>query len=126
VPLVFEAAVGDDRLLTELMACAPDEPCLAFGIPEIEVARLAAWVLSQPEPADLTNPEVVIEFGALGALPEANDAETTLRNAGVLGECRPPLDGGRLITRAEALASLLRWVHGPTIADCADVTQPVR
>jgi hypothetical protein len=126
VPQVFEAAVGDARALNELMACVPDEPCLAFGIPETEVARLAAWALSRPEPADLTNPEVVIEMGALGALPEAGEAEATLRSAGVLGSCRPPLDDQRLITRAEALASLLRWVHGPAIADCPDVTQPVR
>lgn len=126
IPQVFVAAVGDARALNELMGCVETEPCLASGIPETEVARLAAWALSEPEPADLTSPELVNTVGALGALPEADEAETTLRNAGVLGGCRSPLDDRRLITRGEALASLLRWVHGPTIADCADVTQSVR
>ena len=126
IPQVFEAAVGDARALSELMGCVETEPCLAFGIPETEVARLAAWALSEPKPADLTSPELVNTVGALGVLPEADQAETTLRNAGVLGACRPPLDDQRLITRGEALASLLRWIHGPTIADCPDVTQPVR
>lgn len=126
IPQVFVAAAGDARALSELMGCVETEPCLAFGIPETEVARLAAWALSKPQPADLTSPELVNTVGALGVLPDADEAETLLRNAGVLGECRPPLDDQRLINRGEALANLLRWIHGPTIADCADVTQPVR
>ena len=126
VPQVFEPAAADSRTLSELMGCEEGEPCLAFGVDEIAVAQMAAWALGQPKPADLTNPEWVLEVGALGLLPEGAEAEVTLRNAGVLGECRPPLDGERLVTRQEALTSLVRWVLGPTIADCADVSQAVR
>ena len=126
VPQVFEAAAADSRTLGELMGCEEGEPCLAFGVDETAVAQMAAWALGQPKPADLSNPELVLEVGALGILPEAAEAEVTLRNAGVVGECRPPLDGERLVTRQEALTSLVRWVLGPTIADCADVSQPVR
>ncbi len=126
VPQVFEPAAANSQVLAELMGCVEGEPCLAYGVDETAVARLAAWALGRPEPADLTNPELVLEVGALGVLPDAADAELTLRNAGVVGECRPPLDDQRLITREEALTSMLRWVLGPTIADCADISQPVR
>ena len=122
MPQVLEPLGDEQRVIGELMGCQTPEPCLAFGIPESELARIAAWALDRPHIGPTTNPEVVIEMGQLATLPTPAAAEEKLRASGLIGACRPPLDHERLVTRETALASLVRWVLGPAV-DCADISQ---
>jgi hypothetical protein len=126
IPQVFEPLGDEQRVIGELMGCSTLEPCFDVGIPETDVARIAAWALDRIQSRETINPEVVIEMGQLETLPESSDAEARLRAAGLIGVCRPPLDHAQLVTREHALTSIVRWVVGPAIGDCEVVSQRIR
>ncbi len=119
---VFEPLGDEQRMIDELLGCSTQEPCLEFGVTESDLARAAAWALDEIESADITNPEVATELDQLEMLPPAAEAETQLRDSGLLGACRPPLDTEQLLTREQVLISLVRWVVGPSI-DCVEMSQ---
>ena len=119
---VFEPIGDEQRLIDELLGCPTPEPCLELGVTESDLARVAAWALDRIAGANITNPEVVTELGQLQALPPAADAETQLRDEGLIGECLPPLDNEQLLTREQALISLVRLVVGPSF-DCLEMSQ---
>jgi len=121
-PRVLEPVGDEQRVIGELMGCQTLEPCLAFGIPESELARIAAWALDRLQRGATTNPEVVIEMGQLETLPSTGEAEHQLRTSGLIGWCRPPLDHEQLLTREIAVTSLVRWIVGP-MADCVEISQ---
>jgi len=126
IPQVFESVGNEQRVISELMGCQTLEPCLDVGVPETELARIAAWALDQPPSGALIYPTLMMEMGQNEKLPEPGDAEAQLRARGVIGVCRPPLDGEKLVTREGALTSLVRWVVGPTVGDCEVTTQRIR
>ncbi|MEX2251339.1 MAG: M23 family metallopeptidase [Acidimicrobiia bacterium] len=122
MPQVFEPLGNEQRVIDELMGCPTPEPCLELGVAESDLAMIAAWAVDRIQSAVITNPEVVIEMGQLDTLPSAGEAEAQLRDSGLIGACRPPLDGGQLLTRERALTSLVLWVVGPAI-DCVEMSQ---
>jgi len=122
MPQVFELLGDEQRVIGELMGCPTPEPCLDFGFPESELARIAVWAVDRLQSGVTTYPGVVIEMGQLETLAPAGEAEDRLRESGLLGECRPPLDHDHLLTRASVVTSLIRWVVAPMI-DCIEFNQ---
>ncbi len=119
---VFEPLGDEQRVINELMGCAPQEPCLEIGVTETDLAKVAAWASNRVPDAAIQNPEVVTGLDQLETYPTAADAEAQLRATGFIEECRPPLDDQDLVTRESALISLVRWVVGPPL-DCAVMNQ---
>nr|MDP9494834.1 M23 family metallopeptidase [Actinomycetota bacterium] len=122
MPQVFEPLGDEQRLIGELMGCLTPEPCLDFGVPESELARIAVWAVDRLQSSVTIYPSVVIEMGQLETLPSAGDAEAQLRASGLLGECRPPLDHDHLLSRESVVSSLIHWILAP-IADCIEFSQ---
>jgi hypothetical protein len=122
VPQVFGPLGDEQRVIDELLGCPTPDPCLEFGVTESDLARVAAWALYRIHNPVITNPEVASELDQLEILPAAAEAEAQLRDSGLIGECRPPLDGEQLLDRESALISLFRWVVGPSV-DCVEMRQ---
>jgi murein DD-endopeptidase MepM/ murein hydrolase activator NlpD len=115
------------RTLEQAFGCAPIDECLEHGIPETELARIAAWVRVDAMVARLLPKRSVREGGHPDVnLPSAGDAETMLRSEGTLGECNPPLDPDQLLTREETLTLLVSWVRGANPEPCSRGVQGVR
>lgn len=122
MPQVFELLGDEQRLIGELMGCQTPEPCFDFGIPESELARIAVWAVDRIQSGVTAYPGVVIEMGQLETLPPAGEAEDQLRESGLLGACRPPLNHDQLLTRESVVASLVRWIVAPMV-DCIEFNQ---
>jgi hypothetical protein len=122
MPQVFEPLGDEQRVIGNLMGCETVEPCLDLGIPASDLARIAAWALDRLQSGETSNPEVVTEMGQFDTLPPSGEAESELRDRGLIGACRPPLDQEQLLSRETAVTSLVRWVLGPA-ADCVEMNQ---
>jgi hypothetical protein len=61
-------------------------------------------------------------MGQFDTLPPSGEAESELRDRGLIGACRPPLDQEQLLSRETAVTSLVRWVLGPAV-DCVEMNQ---
>ena len=113
--------------LEQVFGCSPVEECFDFGIPATEVARVAAWARIDSLVAFLLPKDPAIEGGPpVVSLPSAEDAEKRLRAEGALGECNPPLDAHRLLTRGEALTLLSSWARGSNPEPCSEGIQRIR
>ncbi len=123
--------LGPDRqtpdTLEQAFRCNPTEECFEFGIPATEVARVGAWARIDSLVASLLPKEPGFEGSRpMVNLPSAEDAEKRLRAEGALGECNPPLDAHRLLTRGETLTLLASWVRGSNPEPCSEGSQRVR
>ncbi|HEX6145230.1 MAG TPA: M23 family metallopeptidase [Acidimicrobiia bacterium] len=106
-PGTVEAALG----------CEPDETCLQIGLTEAELARIAMWVRIDAMVATLL-PAQPAEGSPRVFLLSAEEAEARLRSIGAVEECKPPLDGERLLTRAETAIRLVSWMRGVDPEPC--------
>jgi hypothetical protein len=122
MPQVLGPLGDEQRVIGELMGCLTPEPCLAFGVPESELARIAAWALDHIQSGAAPDAEFVSDMGQLDTLPSAAEAEQQLRAKGLIGACWPPLDHDQLATREQVLTNLVRWVTGPAV-DCVGIGQ---
>jgi len=120
MPRVLEPLGDEQRVIGELMGCLTPEPCLAFGVPQSELARIAAWALDHIQSGP--DAEVVSDLGQLDILPSAAEAEHELRAKGLIGACWPALDHDQLATREQVLTNLVRWLTGPAV-DCVGTSQ---
>lgn len=112
-PQTEKSAPGCERL----------DACVVFGLPETEIARLAMWVRTdalvaslRPSPPGEGVPEI--------RLLSAERAESLIRIIGAREACNPPLDGRRLLTRAETLIRLVSWARGIDPEPCPPPAQP--
>jgi murein DD-endopeptidase MepM/ murein hydrolase activator NlpD len=118
LPSPFDPDLVAAPVLEEAMGCAPIEDCLDFGIPETELARVAAWVaLDAAYTASLPHEQVLEGFPSV-PLPSSEAAEERLRQDGVIEECNIPLDDERLLSRQETLLLLVSWVDGVNPEPC--------
>jgi hypothetical protein len=93
------------------------------GLTETELARLAMWVNTDLLVASLRSappPEGQPDVSLLSAA----EAELRLHTVGAREACNPPLDGVRLLTRAETLVRLVSWIQGTNPEPCRPQTQP--
>jgi hypothetical protein len=121
-PLPEPLAAVDPASVEAALGCEPVETCLQVGLPETEVARIAIWIRTDALVATLRSspaPEGVPEVFLLST----GEAEARLRSMGALEACNPPLDGERLLTRAETILRLVAWVQGTNPEPCSQ-TQP--
>ena len=117
-PLPEPLAAVDPASVEAALGCERVEACLQVGLPETEVARIAIWIRTdalvatlRPSPAPEGVPEVF--------LLSPGEAEARLRSMGALEACNPPLDGERLLTRAETMLRLVAWVQGTNPEPCS-------
>jgi hypothetical protein len=114
------------RRLDEVLGCAPVSECLDFGVPESELARLAAWVRLDDAVASALPEESAFESDTRVPLPSPAAAEIWLRTEGVRGECNPGLDDSQLLTRGETLTLLASWLRGINPEACIVASQRTR
>lgn len=120
VPDVFAPVQDESRVMVELMGCDTAESCLPIGVTEKDVARLAWWAQTQARLTSATDPDLAHELGQVAELEGPAETERSMRSADVIGSCRPPLDGERLVTRGEAIVAMVRWVTGASVGECLD------
>jgi hypothetical protein len=97
-------------------ACPPDD-CALEGVTEGDVARLAMWVRIDAL-VDTLRPQTPSEGRREVLLPAAGEADAMLRDLGARDYCNPPLDHGRVLTRAEAVTRLVAWLSGANPEPC--------
>ncbi len=115
------------RMLELALGCEPMAECLDYGIPSTELARLAAWVRIDILVTSLLPENPEIEGGMpTVSLPSAADAEARLRSEGAIGACNPTLDDQLLLTREQALISLVSWMDGVNPEPCSPAPQLTR
>ena len=100
-----------------MLGCEPVETCLQIGLTESEVARIAMWVRIDAMVATLL-PAPPAEGTPKVFLLSAEEAEARLRSIGAVEACKPPLDGERLLTRAETTIRLVSWIRGVDPVPC--------
>ena len=113
---------GQYRPMSDTSACPPLDPCLLYGLPETEIARVAVWIRIDALVATL-RPRAQTEGVPEVFLPTAEEAEAKLREIGALAACNPSLDDDRVLTRAETVIRLVSWVQGRSPEPCPPPVQ---
>jgi hypothetical protein len=108
---------GQYRPMADASACPPQDPCLLYGLPETEVARLAMWIRIDALVATL-RPRAQTEGVPEVSLPTVDEAEAKLRQIGARAACNPALDDERVLTRAETVIRLFSWIQGRNPEPC--------
>jgi hypothetical protein len=108
---------GQYRPIGDASACPPPDPCLLYGLPETEIARLAIWIRIDALVATL-RPRAETEGVPVVALPTVDEAEDKLRQVGARGTCNAALDDDRVLTRAETVIRLFSWIQGRNPEPC--------
>jgi murein DD-endopeptidase MepM/ murein hydrolase activator NlpD len=108
--------------MSDTSACPPLDPCLLYGLPETELARLAIWIRIDALVATL-RPRTQTEGVPDVFLPTAEEAEAKLREIGALAACSPNLDADRVLTRAETVVRLVAWIEGRSPDSCPPPVQ---
>jgi murein DD-endopeptidase MepM/ murein hydrolase activator NlpD len=116
-PLPDPLRGADPGSVEAALGCEPVETCLQSGLTETEVARIAMWVRIDAMVATLL-PASPAEGSPRVFLLSAEEAEARLRSIGALEACKPPLDGERLLTRAETAIRLVSWIGGADPEPC--------
>jgi hypothetical protein len=116
-PLPDPLRDADPGSVEAALGCEPVETCLQIGLTETEVARIAVWVRIDAMVATLL-PAPPPEGSPRVFLLSAEEAEARLRSIGALEACKPPLDGERLLTRAETAIRLVSWIRGADPEPC--------
>lgn len=116
-PLPDPLQGADPGSVEAALGCEPVETCLQIGLTETELARIAMWVRIDAMVATLL-PAPPAEGSPRVFLLSAEEAEARLRSIGALEACRPPLDGERLLTRAETAIRLVSWMRGVDPLPC--------
>ncbi len=106
--------------------CTAAEECFHFGIPESEIARVAAWARIQSMVATLLPPKPGLDGSPTVNLPSPADAETRLRAEGLIGECATELDSRQLASREQTVNLLSSWLQGLNPEPCLDPDQRAR
>jgi len=127
LPNSLSADLQRARMFDLVSGCTPDEDCVDYGVPETELARIAAWARIDSMVRTLL-PESAATAGAPPTinLPSAVDAELRLRTEGAIQACNPALDDQRLVDREEALTLLVGWVRGLNPEPCFEEPQRTR
>lgn len=127
LPNSLSADLQRARMFDLVSNCTPDEDCVGYGVPETELARIAAWARIDIMVRTLL-PEDAATAGAPPAinLPSSVDAELRLRAEGAIEACNPALDDQRLVGREEALTLLVGWVRGLNPEPCFEASQRTR
>lgn len=108
---------GKYRPMSDTSACPPLDPCLLYGLPETEIARLAIWVRIDALVATL-RPRTQTEGVPDVFLPTVDEAEAKLRQIGARAACNPALDDDRVLTRGETVIRLVSWIQGRNPEPC--------
>lgn len=116
-PLPDPLRDADQGSVEAALGCEPVETCLQIGLTEAEVARIAMWVRIDAMVATVL-PASPAEGSPRIFLLSAEEAEARLRSIGALEACKPPLDGERLLTRAETAIRLVSWIRGVDPEPC--------
>jgi hypothetical protein len=103
--------------MADASACPPQDPCLLYGLPETEVARLAMWIRIDALVATL-RPRAQTEGVPEVSLPTVDEAEAKLRQIDARAACNPALDDERVLTRAETVIRLFSWIQGRNPEPC--------
>jgi hypothetical protein len=117
---------GQYRPMDGASACPPQDPCLLYGLPETEIARLAMWIRIDALVATLRPEADGAEGVPAVSLPTADEAEAKLRQIGARDACNPPLDNDRLLNRAETVIRLFSWTQGRNPDPCPPPLQEAR
>ncbi len=94
-----------------------------IGYTETELARLAMWVSTDLLVTSLRSAAAPEDQPDVLLLSPA-EAELRLHTIGARDTCNPPLDGVRLLTRAETVVRLVSWIRGINPEPCRPETQP--
>jgi len=113
---------GQHHPMPDPSACPPLDPCLLYGLPETEIARLAVWVRIDALVATL-RPHAQTEGVPDVSLPTVDEAEAKLRDIGARAACNPSLDDDRVLTRAETAIRLVSWIQGRNPEPCPPPVQ---
>ncbi len=107
--------------------CAQSEECFVFGVPESDIARLAAWARIEamvasllPKTSPIESPSTIVN------LPSVSEAESRLRAEGLLGDCHRGLDDHQLASRQTTVGFLSSWLQGIDPEPCPDPDQRAR
>ncbi len=106
--------------------CTAGEECFEAGIPESEIARVAAWAWIQSMVATLLPKEIGLEGEPTVNLPSVADAEVRLRAEGLIGDCSSELDSRQLASREQTVNLLSSWLQGLNPEPCPDPDQRAR
>jgi hypothetical protein len=109
---------GQYRPMGDASACPPQDPCLLYGLPETEIARLAVWIRIDSLVATLRPRAAQAEGVPEVSLPTVDEAEAKLREIGARAACNPNLDDDRVLTRAETVIRLFSWIQGRNPEPC--------